>query len=49
MSAKMQVLEKLIRTDHRDIQIQTEEFKGELTSALHYMVREKQSKVFKQT
>ena len=35
MSAKIQTLEKLIKTDHRDTQIQTEEFKGEPVSALH--------------
>ena len=42
MSAKIQALEKLIKTDHRDIQIQTEEFKGEPMPALHYKVREEQ-------
>ena len=47
MSAKIQALEKLIKTDHRDIQIQIEEFKGEPISALHYKVREEQPKVFK--
>ena len=39
--AKIQALEKVNKTDHRDIQIQTEEFKGEPISALHYKVREK--------
>ena len=29
LTAKIQVLEKLNKTDHRDIQIQTEEFNGE--------------------
>ena len=48
MCAKIQALEKVNKTDHRDIQIQTEEFKGEPISALHYKVREKQPKVFKQ-
>ena len=47
MSAKIQALEKLIKTDHRDIQIQTEEFKGEPILALHYKVREEQPKDFK--
>ena len=41
MCAKIQALEKVNKTDHRDIQIQTEEFKGEPISALHYKVREK--------
>ena len=49
MSAKIQALEKLIKTDHRDIQIQTEEFNGESISALHYKVREEQPNVFKKT
>ena len=48
MSAKIQALEKLNKTDHRDTQFQTEEFKGEPIPALHYKVREKQPKVFKQ-
>ena len=48
MSAKIQALEKLIKTDHRDIQIQPEIFKGGLISALPYKVREKQTKDFKQ-
>ena len=47
-SVKVQGLEKLIKTDPRDIQNQTEEFKVEPISVLHYKVREKQSKVFKQ-
>ena len=33
-------LEKLTETDHRDISIQIEEFNEELTSVLHYKVRE---------
>ena len=44
LTAKIQTLEKLSKTDHRDIQ--TEEFNGEPISALHY--REEQPKVFKQ-
>lgn len=40
MSSKIQALEKLIQTDHRDIQIHTEEFKGEPTSLLHYKMTE---------
>ena len=48
MSAKIQTLEKLIKIDHRAIQIQTEEFNEEPISALHYKVREEQPKVFKQ-
>lgn len=48
MSAKIQDLEKLIKIDHRDIQTQTEEFKGEPTSPVHYKIREEQPKVIKQ-
>ena len=48
MSAKIQALEKLNKTDHRHIQIQTEIFKGGLISALPYKVREKQTKDSKQ-
>ena len=40
MSTKTQALEKLIKRDHRAIQIQTEEFTREPISALHYKVRE---------
>ena len=40
LSAKIQALEKLNKTDHRDIHIQTEELNGELISALHYKNRE---------
>ena len=39
MSAKIQVLEKLIKTDCENIQIQAEEFKGEPVSVLYYNVR----------
>ena len=42
MSAKIQALEKLIKTDCRDIKIQAEEFKGEPMPALHYKVREEE-------
>ena len=48
LSAKMQALETLNKTDHRDTQIQTEECNGEPISALYYKNREEQSKVFKQ-
>ena len=44
MTNKIQALEKLNKTDHRDIQIQTKEFNGEPISALHYKVREEQTK-----
>ena len=44
----LQVLEKL-KTDHRDIHLQTQEFNGESFSTLHYMIREEQPKIFKQT
>ena len=47
LSAKIQALEKPSKADHRDIQIQTEEFNGEPISALHYKNREEQPKVFK--
>ena len=40
MSAKIQALEKLIKTDHGYILIQAEEFKGETVLALHFKVRE---------
>lgn len=33
----------------KDIQIETEKFKGEPTSALHYKIKEKQSKAIKQS
>ena len=36
LSAKTQALEKLNKTHHRDIQIQTEEFNREPTSAFRY-------------
>ena len=49
MIVKIQVLEKLIKTDHRDSQIQTEKFKGEPISALSFKVTEEQPQVFKQT
>ena len=49
MSAKIQVLEKLNKTDHRDIQIQTEEFKGKPISVLHYKVRKEHLTLLKQT
>ena len=39
MSAKIQALEKLIETDHRDIQIQTEEFNIEPVSVLCHKIR----------
>lgn len=45
----MQVLEKHIKTNNRDIQIQTEEFKGEPTLPLHYEVKEELSKVIKKS
>ena len=48
MSAKIQPLEKPIKTDHRHIQIQTEEFKREPISALYFKVRGEQPNVFKQ-
>ena len=48
LTAKIQALEKHNKTDHRYIQIQSEEFNGEPISALHYKVREEQPKVFKQ-
>ena len=48
MDAKIQTLEKLNKTDHRDIQMKTVEFKGEPISVLHYKVRKEQPKVFKQ-
>ena len=48
MSIKIQPLEKLIKTDHRDIQIQTEKFKREPISAFYSKVRGEQPKVFKQ-
>lgn len=35
LSTKMWALENLIKIDHRDIQIQPEEFNREPTSALH--------------
>ena len=41
LSAKIQDLEKLSKTDHRDTQIQTEEFNGEPVSVLHCKNREK--------
>ena len=47
-SAKVQGLEKLIKIDPRNTQNQTEEFKGEPISALHYKVRVNQPKVIKQ-
>lgn len=48
MSAKIQVLEKLNKLDHRDIQIQTEKNNVEPISALHCKVREEMLKVFRQ-
>lgn len=48
MSVKIQALEKFIRTDYRDIHNQTEKYKGEPISTLHYMVREENPKVFKE-
>ena len=48
LTAKIQTLEKLNKTDHRDIQINPEEFNGEPISVLHSMVREEQTQVFKQ-
>ena len=48
LSVKIQALEKLNKTDHRAIQIQTEKFKGEPILALHYKNREEQPKVFTQ-
>ena len=39
-------LRKLNKADHRDSQIQTEEFNGEPISALHYKFREGQPMVF---
>ena len=49
MNAKIQALEKFIKTDQRDIQIHTEKFKGAQISACHYKTREKQTKVFQTT
>ena len=37
INAKIQVLEKLIKMNHRDIQIQTEEFKE--NQSQHYIIR----------
>ena len=48
MRVKTQVLENFIKTDRRDIQIQTEEFKEESLSNLHFKVIEVQTNVFKQ-
>ena len=39
MSAKVHTLEKHNKTDHRDIQLQTEEISVEPISALHYKDR----------
>ena len=47
MSAKIQALEKHIKTDHRDTQVQREEFNEEPISALYFKVREEQPKRFK--
>ena len=44
LSAKVQALEKLNKTDHRDVQIQTEEFNREPISELYYKNRDEQSK-----
>lgn len=41
MNAKIQALERLTKTDQRDIQIHTEKFKGEQISSWHYKAREK--------
>ena len=48
LSAKIQAWEKPNRTDHRDSQIQTEEFNGEPISVLHCKHRKEQLNVFKQ-
>ena len=48
LRAKIQALGRLNKTDHRDIQIQAEEFNGEPISALHYKDREEWPKAFKQ-
>ena len=47
LTAKIKCLEKL-KTDHRNIQIKTEEFNEEPISALHYKIRKEQPNVFKQ-
>ena len=44
LSAKVQALEKLNKTDHRDVQIQKEEFNREPISELYYKNRDEQSK-----
>lgn len=48
VNAKIHILEQLFKTDHKDIQIKTEEFKGEPIPGLHFMIRGEQPKVFKQ-
>lgn len=47
LTAKIQALQKLNKTDDTDIQIQTGEFNEKSISALHYQVREEQNKLFK--
>ena len=47
LTDKLQVLEKLIKIDNKDIQTKTEEFKGEPTSLLHYKIIKEQPKVIK--
>lgn len=41
----MEALEKLTKADHRDIQIQSEEFNGEPSLLMHYKFKEDQSKI----
>ena len=43
-----ETLEKCNKTNHREIQVQTEEFNRETILAWHYKAREEQPKVFKQ-
>lgn len=40
ISVKIQALEKLSKTNHRNIQIQTDGYKGEPISVLHFKVSE---------
>lgn len=47
-NATIQILQNLVKTDHGDSQTQAEEFKGELISTLHCMIKKKQPKAFKQ-
>ena len=49
MTNKLQVLEKHIKTYNRDLQMQTEEFKGEPTLPLHYELKKELSKFIKKS